>query len=263
MGSEEYLYELAYTTSNRVCRMVTRETLDTKTGFRSIYGFAKEACDYFRNIGSVRGAKHFSVFGDELFIDIDNNDEEAGRISDVLTEMGLGFSVYNSGGKGYHIVLKHQPIFDRNLPYSQKEWVRKQGFKSDMCLYTQNHLIRLPRTRHAKTGRYKELEHKVEGALIDLQLVQEPAKVYANGSSDFEFSLEEFAGIISRIASEPPRPGERNNKMFSLCAGILSCGLKFSTVKDIVENLNSSFPDPLEDSELVTIFESAKQMIGG
>jgi hypothetical protein len=258
-----YYYEFCKTVSNRVACLIPKEELDGKTGFRSVYGYDDGTADYFREIGSVRGASNFHVFSNELIMDIDDNDTEAERIAKVLSDMEYAYEVWHTGNRGYHIRLEHAPIFDRRLPYSQREWVVGNKFNTDLCLYTQNHLIRLPRTRHAKTGKYKTLEHKSEGRMIEFPLIDKPIYAGSGASGEGEFDLNELAMIFNRMALNMPGKGERNHKLFALGMGILSCGLSEATVEDIVTRYNDSLPEPLDDQEITAVIQSACRTVRG
>ena len=257
-----YFYEYCRTLSNRTGNMITKEDLQGKTGFASIYGFDAQTSAFFREAGSIKGSKHFPVFADTLWMDFDNAEEECERVVNQLVSEGISCVVYTSGGRGQHVGVPHQPIFDRRLPYSQRVWVEGKKFKVDFCLYSHGHIFRLPNTRHAKTGNYKEIIFQYEGQPIELELIERPAKCYSGADSD-EFLLTDFVDMLSWFSKNLPTNGNRNHRMFALAAGLLASGISPLATVELVSKFNEALSEPLEEEELTLLLESAVSTIGG
>ena len=260
-SKEVFYYEHARTLVNRVGRMLTKSELSSATGFRSIYGFDTQATLFFREASTTKGAKHFKVFADELFMDFDDNPAECERVVNALLADGLGVEVWDTGGRGQHVVVRHQPLYSRHLPYSQKIWVKNKGFNVDFCLYSHGHIIRLPNTRHSKTGGYKTLVFSQEGTILDLPLIEAPVRALVGETG--EFDPLEIVSLLSRFASRPPVNGERNHRFFALAVGLIAYGLEVATMEDLVRKFNDTIDEPLEEEELVLLLESAVTTLGG
>lgn len=256
-----YYFEHCRTRSNRTGRMLTAEELVGKTGFRSIYGFDEKTTAFFREAGSTKGAKHFPVYADTLFMDFDDAAEECERVVNALLEEGLKVKVYTTGGRGQHVEVYHTPVFDKRVPYSHRCWVESRGFRVDFCLYSHGHILRLNKTRHEKTGGYKELIFEQEGDTFELELIERPVRDFAQrGSGDFD--IIDFANMLHWFSSNLPTNGNRNHRMFSLAAGLLASGVSGVAAVELVEKFNLCMEEPLEDEELGLLLESAVSTIG-
>jgi hypothetical protein len=92
-------------------------------GYSSVYAFYEPDARMIRMQGNSRGFARFPVYAECLILDIDGGDEQMKRVIPKLDAMGLGYQVYISGGKGYHIYIPHDPIYSPDLPYSHLKWV--------------------------------------------------------------------------------------------------------------------------------------------
>lgn len=256
-----YYFEHAQTKSNRRAKMLTIDELETKTGYRSIYGFDEKTTAFFREAGSTKGAKHFPVYADTLFMDFDNAAEECERVVNALLEEGLKVKVYTTGGRGQHVEVYHTPVFDKRVPYSHRCWVESRGFRVDFCLYSHGHILRLNKTRHEKTGGYKELIFEQEGATFELPLIEKPIKTF-NQRAAGDFDLTDFSSMLYWFSNNLPTNGNRNHRMFSLAAGLLASGISGTATVELVEKFNLCMDEPLEDEELGLLLESAVSTIG-
>jgi hypothetical protein len=257
-----YYYEYCKTKTNRIGRMLTAEELVGKTGFSSIYGFDERTSAFFREAGTTRGAKHFLVYADSLFMDFDDAVAECERVVNCILEEGLKVKVYSSGGRGQHVQVFHQPLFDKRVPYSHRAWVESKGFSVDFCLYSHGHILRLPNTRHEKTGGYKELILDEEGERFELPLIEKPIRCY-NQRSSGDFDLVDFSSMLNWFCSNLPANGARNHRLFALAAGLLASGISSTATVELVERINECLPEPLEDEELGLLLESAISTVGG
>lgn len=254
-------YEYCMTLANRTGKMLEKDQFDGKTGFRSVYGFEEATANFFRTAGTTKGAKHFAVYADELYIDIDNDDAAAERLASILQQMRLAFQIWISGSKGWHFHLKHQPVFGHNVPYSHKMWVKSLGIECDWSIYKAGGIFRLPHTRHAKTMKYKTLSFTAEGHDIVLPLVDLPPSARTYRDATDEFVLEDFIDLLSWVTRKKPKAGCRNQRLYALATGLLQCGLKPETCEDLVLNINESLDEPLEEEEVMLLLTSANERI--
>jgi hypothetical protein len=69
--------------------------------------------------------------------------------------------VYFSGGKGFHVLveLAHNPLpvvgFHRTAKTFAESLATRAGVRIDSSIYDVNHIVRLPNTRHPRTGLFK------------------------------------------------------------------------------------------------------------
>jgi hypothetical protein len=102
-----------------------------------------------------------------LHLDIDRPDlaaalADARRLAGFLAERyGTDPPVWFSGSKGFHVAveLAHRPPPAVGFPAVAKAFAegiaRAAGVAIDLAVYDRNHIIRLPNTRHPKTGLFK------------------------------------------------------------------------------------------------------------
>jgi hypothetical protein len=121
---------------------------------------------YKQNGGSVAGFEG-PCRADWLVLDIDRNDLSAAladtrRLAEFLAERyGTDPAVWFSGAKGYHIALRlaHDPSPSATFPTVARSFARfladGAGVAIDESLYDRARIIRLPNTKHPKTGLFK------------------------------------------------------------------------------------------------------------
>ena len=119
-----YYFEWAQRPSHRKGLMVPEQGLATlyKTynpGYRSVYLFDADAANAIKLNGHSRGLTGFSVTARGLYLDIDTKDPKAlSQVEGALRDGRYTYSIWDSGGKGYHFYIPHEEITDINLPYS-------------------------------------------------------------------------------------------------------------------------------------------------
>ena len=77
-------------------------------GYASVYEFDEADALDIRDSGSSAGLARFDVTAATLTLDLDKGTGQLNRTKDALRALGLGYSVYDSGGKGYHVVVTTQ-----------------------------------------------------------------------------------------------------------------------------------------------------------
>lgn len=128
----------------------------------STYYYNEEQYKNFQVTKSVRGIT--DVKTDRFFLDFDSTDPELARLDAIkavnrLKEYGVkenNIEVFYSGSKGYHIVVQLNKLLD---PQSIKSIAINKFGKDlktfDASLYDANQIIRVPYTKHPKSGLYK------------------------------------------------------------------------------------------------------------
>jgi hypothetical protein len=149
-------------------RMIDRDL--TGEAYLSHYAFADDyRAHYETNGGSVAGFAG-PCWCRHVVIDLDRPDP-ADALADArklvaffhqrYPELEGDVPVYFSGGKGYHVLLElaHRPPpgvgFHRTAKALAKALAAGAGVTIDESVYDIAHPIRLPNTRHPKTGRFK------------------------------------------------------------------------------------------------------------
>lgn len=143
-------------------------------GFRSVYAYPDHVKQAITEQRSTAGLDWAPVYADQLLVDFDNNDAAAGEFVAYLYDEGYACEVYNSGNRSTHVHVWCEPADGTWVPWSQRCWVAKHAPGADLTFYHQAGQFRLPGTRHAKTGRRKELQHELSGKLLAIDRVDKP-----------------------------------------------------------------------------------------
>lgn len=228
--------------------MVSLDTLQTllklrDPGYSSVYMFDEQASKEITERGHSQGLKQYEVASDHLLMDIDSGEEGLRQVQEVLGRLNLKYEVWSSGGKGFHVILKHPLICSKHLPYSHKKWVEGVGLGTvvDTTIYQHGRLISLPGRVHPKTKKRKELVSCTDGYELDLPIIEEPAtKFELNVYNDLELlaiGLTRFADMVNT----PPTPGHRHTKLWGTAKDLAAAGLAFETVLDIAQRVNETW----------------------
>ena len=257
-------YEYCKTLTNRVGCLKTREELEGLHGFRSVYGFSEASCAYFQELRAVKNSRGMVVYCDELLVDIDDDIPSAEALFVRLSDLGLGFETWESGGRSIHFHIPHAPVWSADLPYSHRELIRSWGAKVDESIYQAGRIFRLPGTVHAKTGNRKVLLKAVEGKLLEVPILPTPQRNLSFGGVADGEGLGEFSIILERVARNPPQEGERNRKLYALACSVFSCGFSADFVEELLEKVNEELmEDSIDENEMSLLLHSATSAFGG
>lgn len=177
--------------------------------------------------------------------------------------------VYFSGGKGFHVLveLAHRPPpavgFHRTAKTFAESLAARAGVKIDTGIYDANHIVRLPNTKHPRTGLFKRridadalfrldvpgiLEHAKHPAGDGLPNVRTcPAKLAddwheaeraAAGAADARAAVRRDSGPVDSRAPRyflellrfGQKPGERHHDLFRCAAWLTEQGAPPSLV---------------------------------
>lgn len=151
----------------------------SEAGFRSVYAYPYKTAEWIHNNGAVKGLKAalLPVYSDVLFVDIDDDPESGELMIAELEKWGVGFEVWDSGGRSVHLHINLVPMEGIYVPESQLAWLDllalASGANFDRSIYHPAGLYRLPTTIHAKTGKPKTLVRVVEGADLSIPMLDE------------------------------------------------------------------------------------------
>jgi hypothetical protein len=234
--------------------MVPVEQLHKLTGFRSVYLFTQNDAQCIKKSNSSSGMTKYEVFSNELFLDFDGDDAllKADNVFRACQDYhDFSTTMWFSGSKGYHIVIKIQDMFGLDVPYSQKLFVQN-AFGKDYCdesIYKHSGLIRLPNTVHQKTGKRKVLVKEHKGSnILEIPYVDKPIQENFN-NVEYTPSTVVFLELI-RLMEKDVGIGQRHMSMFTLAGMLAGVGYKYETILDILENLNASFEEPKSKTEV-------------
>ena len=251
---KEYFAEWGKTVQERAF-FVSVDTLKGRQGFESVYRFTRSAAETMQTRGSVAGCSNFPVYTDRLIIDLDDGIQTAQKLKTILNKKKLAYLVYNSGNKGYHFVIPCKPIFDLEVPYTQKVWVQNLNINADLSLYRHNSMVRLPGTINEKTGNRKKLVYINKGKkLVFNKFLEDPSRYKSWQGSDDIISDTFIQNIFSkglRLIRQKPLPGRRHVELWSLANDFAKSGLDLETAYNIILKINDSWgKDAKDESEV-------------
>jgi hypothetical protein len=237
-------------------KLVPLETINNYTGFRSLYGYGDEVKNYIENnqnsfgtSGSVVGlaASRLPVFSDVLFVDFDDNAIPSGKLlTSDLREIGVGYSVWDSGGRSIHVHINVMPYEDWRVPYSQKQWITEwmvsRNVKADLSIYHAAGLFRLPGTLHHKTGKPKTLIDEWPGSLLDYELLDHTV---AQPPSD----VEEATRMVWRMLLTY-EVSSRHFHVFKITSQADRLGWNSHDISEALSWWNSRIKNPLNEEDL-------------
>jgi len=238
--------------------------LDSQTeyvGFRSVYAYPASTKEWIENNwsdkwqhkGSTVGlaASKMPVFSERLFVDFDENPIEDGKkLTKMLREMGIGYSVWSTGGRSIHVHIFCEPKQDWRVPVSQKLWIgswaASVGARVDLSIYHAAGLYRLPGTIHSKSGKEKELLDINRAGLLNYELVDD---VTAKPSVAPTEAGEALRSLWRQALQEDV--ASRHFHIFKLTSQADRLGLSPSYIEEICTWWNSRIKNPLDREEVL------------
>ena len=232
-------------------RLVTRDELDQRRGFRSVYGWPQEAADHVRNTGLSSGLKWFSVYSDDLLLDFDDQPAAADRAGSWLHENGIAYTMWNSGGRSVHFHIPIEPMLGQSVPVSQKQFVAATFPGADLAFYHAAGMYRLPFTAHEKNpGQYKRpiiayhpwpTGH--ERPLVIPMINQPMFRPSASGGSSRDPA--DLDAILTHMLFKTVHEGEgRNKHAFNMAKILKDLGHDYARALDTVEAWSDGFASP-------------------
>ena len=247
--------EWARTVHSRSGRMVSMDSLPIllklkDPGYASVYMFNEADASQIKHAGHSRGLSNYEVSAYHLILDIDNGEEGLSLAEKALTSRGLKYSVWSSGGKGFHVYIPHKLVTSVDLPHSHAKVVEGLGLAVDNTLYQHGRLISLPGRVHPKTKNRKTLIKTVEGSPIDIPIHKKPQMVFdfedGGGAGELTAALLRVVGI----AEAEPSEGNRHTALWGASKDLSDAGLSFQTVLDIMHGVNDQWKRPKAQEEV-------------
>ncbi len=217
-------------------------------GYASVYMFKEQDAQEIIASGSSAGLSRYEVFTDTLTLDLDKGAEQLSQAREAVK--GYRYCVFESGGKGYHIVISLDRLINgTNIPYSQRKWVEALNVGADLSLYQAGHIISLPGRLHPKTGKRKILIDIQPGNLLSLPLVSQESPSFALGNAD-QSELERGLWRAVELLSNGPGPGNRHTALWSTAKHFADSGLSFDTALDLLWAVNQTWDEPKTEAEV-------------
>lgn len=227
-------------------------------GYASHYMFPKKVALEARELQSSRGLRGM-VGGYYLVLDFDNGNNQVKQAETQLISMGLGYDLYSSGGKGFHIYIFHECIWSKHLPYSHYHWVNSIfDLEIDLSIYQHSRLIALPGRVHKATGRRKKLLKSVKGNLLDLPIVEMPKRELMAFKRE-EKTDQLMHGLLRCITllQAEPRRGNRHTALWGTAKDLLGGGLHPKAVYDLLSKINDQWDNSKEGDEVIEAITQA------
>ena len=211
-------------------------------GYATVYCFDENSANAILADRHSSGFGRYPVYTDELVLDLDAGDEQLARAEAVLKTRKLAYTVWFSGGKGYHIYIPLTKMLSgKDVPYSQKKYVEDLNIGADLSLYQHGRIISLPGRVHPKTGLKKKLVKTIKGLALDLPMLIAPAPVFnfeSNGGlNDYEAALWKLLALLN----DEPSPGNRHTQLWSTALHLADAGLSYDTALELLTEVNSTW----------------------
>lgn len=230
-------------------------------GYSSVYWFSPDDADTITRSGASRGLNHFAVGADCLVFDIDSGQEGLAAVEAQIR--GLEYEVWESGGKGFHVVLPHEWAYSKDLPYSHAQLAAKLLRTSitavDRTLYQHGRLLSLPGRVHPVTKKRKQLLRRQEGVQIKVDLVPTPAPVYKLEAEVQTNDLYEALLQAVDLVEIEPVLGSRHMAIWTASMRLARAGVPIETTQGLMEAVTTTWTNPKTHTELVAAVLKAYQ----
>lgn len=221
-------------------------------GYMSVYAFDAQAADEIAKSGSSKGFARYPVYSDTIYIDLDTGTDYLQSTMGLLMDKGLGFDVFFSGCKGYHIAIPLDKIYKgTEVPYSQLKWIESMGIEGfDPSIYKASALISLPGRKHPNTGVRKYRLNRVTGNAANLRLVEPPKPVFNKLDLGNEDALRVGVAQLSMLTENPPAEGNRHNAIWRTAKSLFDAGVEFDSALDLLSHINDSWDNPKDEEDV-------------
>lgn len=259
--------EYCRTVANRKGNLVPESTLQGLTGFRSVYGFSEEVACILKHQGNSRGLSKYTPYSDCLFVDFDDQPEEAEKLKAALLQHDLTFDVYDSGNRSFHFHIPHPLKEGKGLPYTHQVVLEKLGLdmeRVDTTLYRPNSIFRLEGTLHSKTGKAKEKIFSHDGLLLDFDLKEAPMyekDTYEQLEGRDDVILGRFLAFTEKLLWGGALVGSRYEALFNLGCCACAAKISYSSCFEIALTINDTFSEPHTSVEVERAVENGYKFL--
>jgi hypothetical protein len=220
-------------------------------GYASVYEFHPNSVEAMKE--TKQKFNTFPVRSDGIVIDVDEM-ERLPVVEEAIKARKVPYTVWLSGGKGYHFYIPHKPHYSLNLPLRQRKWVETLGVDVDFSIYQHGRIISLPGRVHPKTGRKKIMLRQVWGnTAVDLPNIdqQESSQqvIYPGLGESTQEQLLYLVWKLEKALRLPPEEGNRHTTLWHLSKSCAEAGLSFNVAVGLILAVNDSFTNPKHSEE--------------
>lgn len=211
-------------------------------GYASVYMFNEQDARAITKSGSSAGLSRYDVYTDTLTLDLDKGLDQLELTRKALD--GLAYLVFESGGKGYHVVISLDAMVSgKNIPYSQRCWAEALNVGADLSLYQAGHIIALPGRLHPKTGKRKVFLFSQPGDVLSLPISDPKPPTFALGDGD-QSEFERGLWRTLSLVQEGPGVGGRHTALWSTARHFADSGIGFDATLEILWAVNQTWEEP-------------------
>ena len=232
-------------------KLLSRAEADMKSGFRSIFGLGPDAVKQIELQGNGTNLGQFPLFCDNLILDFDNNEAAENRAEKKFVDRGFAYTKYFTGNRGHHFHIKIKPLYKVGLAPMFRAFTETHFPGVDSGVYKPLGMIRIPGTRHSKTG--KRMIKVTEAGSLTMDMEAMMPKGFAP-TLETEYdpaNLElRMMGLLTRTVHE----GKRHTIGWSIAKLAKELDIERPWITKRLEDWNTSFcTPPMGDSELYGI----------
>ncbi len=236
-------------------RLVEFRDLPGLTGYASVYSISAESAEAIITAGST--AKFAGVvWSERLWIDIDGLDKLE-EVEKRLQQRKLGYDVWFTGGRGYHLGVNRDCFPSHLLPHQDKQWAKATfgGDLVDLGIYTHLHLFRLPNTLHERTGKPKEFLRSVPGNMLELPRYDRgnTANIGSFGNGSSPASIFSNFEVMAKVG--PVRVGNRHSVLVSTGYSLARHGVTAEAALWWLSEMNKYFEEPKSEEEIIKVVQ--------
>jgi hypothetical protein len=167
----------------------------THDWYQSAFYYNQEQYDIFKKTGSIRNIE--DVTTTKLYFDLDDKTDPARALLDARTIVKKLHTVgdpeiYFSGQKGLHIIVEtNKEMTPEQVSFAAQKLAGKLP-TMDLVVYNASRILRVPGTKHQKTGLYKFPLTKKELLTLSIDEIKAKAKSLDNAIGEYESGVIEL-----------------------------------------------------------------------
>ena len=261
---------------------------DSQTGkerYKSLYRFNEEIIN-LKSLGNI--PKGTMLYADYLAFDIDQKDlsdahMELGRLVEYLDFREVGYELWFSGSKGFHIMVptsqfEFKPTDNTDILKRLAEGIGEaSGITIDTSIYNASRVFRMGGSINPKTGLYKVPVSPTDSLEDILEKAKSPKEDPYPEPDDYGVNdvlmaaYEEVQGLIkvnrtiapvddpknTRIVPTGIATGGRNEACYTMARKLARRGVAENDAKFFCEAWSNSLPEPMESREVSKTVSSA------
>ena len=217
------------------------------SGFASVYNFSEADARSMEAAGTYKAFKG-TVFSPFLKLDCDDG-VSASHVEVRLLALGVGFSKFSTGNRGFHYHVPREILPSHTLPALDKQFVAREFPGADVSFYHHVGMYRQVGAIHSKTGRRKESLKKVSGAV--LVMTGETLEYKASEPVNRELAPQSVFGDRQLdLLTVPYANGERHKKYCAIAARLRELNQPEDWAFVYLANVNLLSEEPLAENEL-------------